>query len=213
MRHVSGTQTKETEDLAHGQEIIVAARWILILSGLLFILWNPGPVSEVRIQIAVILILAAINFYLQAQILAHRPTLDTAVYAASVADIAVISLIIMTADGFASGTYIFYFPAILGIAVVFPMATAAAYVVAVISIYASLSLASVSFAAADLQVLITRLLMFAAVAVCGALYREIEANRRRDAVEAQRAPRAQIRERGAGAHVSNDSITSREVSA
>jgi hypothetical protein len=62
-----------SDDLAHGQVVIVAARWILVGSGILLALWSPGSLAELRLQIAVLLVLAAGNFYLHTRVLMGQP--------------------------------------------------------------------------------------------------------------------------------------------
>ena len=181
-----------SEDLVHGQVVIVAARWILVVTGLLFALWNPGGLGELRIQLLVIFLLAGANFYLHAQLLMRHPVIDQMVYAASIGDLAVITIIIIGGGGFDSGVYIFYFPAILAFSVAFPTNMTAFFVGGTMSVYGLISLVT---PVVDEQVLASRLLMLAAVAVCGNLYWRIEARRRRAAVEAQQELMALIRQR------------------
>ena len=184
------------DDLAYGQVVIIAARWILAVAGLLLALWNPGSVGELRIQILVILILAVTNFYLHAQVLRRRPVLDTVAYGASAADIAIITLLIMANGGFGSDLYIFYFPAILAFSVAFPTTMTLMFAGGAMGAYAAVSLFSMDVARdSDLQALATRLLMLAAVAVCGNMYWRIEGNRRQAAAEAQDALMAELRAR------------------
>ena len=38
---------REPEVSATGQLVIVTARWVLVLSGLLLALWNPGPIGQI----------------------------------------------------------------------------------------------------------------------------------------------------------------------
>ena len=52
------------EDLDHGEIVIITTRWILVVAGLLFALWNPAPIGQLRVQIAGVLGLAALNFFL-----------------------------------------------------------------------------------------------------------------------------------------------------
>src|SRR5262245_41379977 len=89
-RSLSGS----TEDLAAGQVVIVAARWVLIGAGFVFALWQPGKLNELRVQLLVLFLLGLVNFYLQAQAMMRRKTLSEIVYAASAADIVVISLLV-----------------------------------------------------------------------------------------------------------------------
>ena len=64
---------------------------------------------------------------------------------------------------------------------------------------ASLVLKAGAVETTDVQVIVSRLVMFAAVAFCGNLYRRIEHDRRREAVEAPEKSRERIRERNAQA--------------
>ena len=181
-----------SEDLVHGQVVIVAARWILVVTGLLFALWNPGGLGELRIQLLVIFLLAGANFYLHAQLLMRHPVIDQMVYAASIGDLAVITIIIIGGGGFDSGVYIFYFPAILAFSVAFPTNMTAFFVGGTMSVYGLISLVT---PVVDEQVLASRLLMLAAVAVCGNLYWRIEDRQRRAAAEARQELMAQIHQR------------------
>src|SRR5581483_10926149 len=105
------------DDLAFGQIVIVTARWILILAGFLLALWNPGKLSELQ----VVLGLAVCNFFLHARLLTKRSKVENAAiaYVTSIADMAIISIIIAALGGARSSLYIFYYPAILGFSVAF----------------------------------------------------------------------------------------------
>ncbi|HRQ40227.1 MAG TPA: hypothetical protein PLD25_20140 [Chloroflexota bacterium] len=176
-------------DEASGQLVVVAARWVLVVAGLFLVMWNPDALDHLRFQVGILLLLAVANFYLHAQLLMRRPTLQQVVLAASAFDIAAITLLVATQGGFTSNTFIFYFPALLAISVAFPMATTLIFGAGVISIYAAISLSSsfLSRTVADdaPQILVVRLLMLAAVVACGVLYQHVEAQRRQAAEWAQ----------------------------
>src|SRR3972149_11529349 len=110
------------EDLAHGQTVILPFRWIMVAAGFVFALWNPEPVAQLRVQILVILALAVANFYLHAQVLRRRPALELVIYAASGADLAVITILVASGGGFDSALYLFSYPAVLVFSVAFPTA-------------------------------------------------------------------------------------------
>ena len=63
---------ERSEDLAQGQIVIVSARWILVIAGLVLTLWAPDKIGTLRIQLMVLLILAVANFYLHAQLLMRK---------------------------------------------------------------------------------------------------------------------------------------------
>jgi hypothetical protein len=181
-RPVTGAPAAPPDDLASGQVVIIAARWILALTGLLLALWSPESVGELRVQILVILFLAVANFYLQAQVLRRRPVLEPVAYAASAADLAIITLLVIANGGFRSDLYVFYFPALLAISVTFATTMTLAFAGGAMALYALVGLVSLGVdGEAGLQALLTRLLMLAAVAVCGNAYWRIEGERRRAA--------------------------------
>ncbi len=185
-----------TRELAYGQVVIVTARWILVLAGLLLALWNPSPINELRIQLFVLLLLAFGNFYLHAQLLMRRPTLAAVAYAASAADVVIITILVITNGGFKSGLFIFYFPALLALSVAFPTLMTFFYTATVTGFYFLISVATTS-QLDDFQLILTRLIIFAAVAFCGNLYWRIERGRREAALEGQKALKAQLLERSA----------------
>lgn len=191
-------QARVSDDLAYGQIVIVAFRWILVLAGLVFTMWNPGPLSQVRIAILLILALAGINFYLHAQLLRRKPTAESVAYAASAGDIAVITLIVLVQGGFDSPTYIFYYPAILVFSVAFPRRVTYTYTVGTVLLYALITASTVTLSGPTQQVLITRLLTLAATGMCGNLYWRVERDRRRTAAEAREELMAQIRQHESG---------------
>ena len=169
------------EELNHGQAVVIAARWILVGAGLLLALWNPDALGELRVQIMLILGLAVGNFFLHSQVLMKKPVSAPVAYAASAADIAVISLIVIAGGGFHSGTYVFFFPALLGLSVAFRTEVTYTLAGAAIVLYGLIALPALAGTAG--AVLATRLLMMAAIAVCGNVYWRSERDRRRAAVE------------------------------
>ena len=184
-----------TDDLAHGQVVIIAARWILVVAGLVLTLWDPAPMGKLQAQIMLILGLAVANFFLQTHILKPRgqPLPTWVTYLASAADILVISLIIIIQGGFSSEVYVFYLPAILAISVAFRTPVAATFAGAAAATYGLISITTLG--SGDGVMVLTRLLMFAAVFFCGNLYRRIEDDRRHAAEKAREAlkPRARPR--------------------
>lgn len=183
----------EQEDLQFGQSVIVTARWILVASGLFLALWNPGELGDLRVQIILILLLAVANFYLHAQILMGKSAFAPLVYGASLADLAVVTILVLIGGGLEAEAYVFYFPAILGFSVAFPPMMTLLYGGSVIGIYGLIGTASFLFGAGDMQVLATRLIMLAAVATCGVVYWRIERNRRQQAIRARKHVISQVR--------------------
>ena len=175
----------EVEDLRYGQGIIIAARWILIATALVLVLWSPAALVDLRVQLALIVGLAAANFWLTAQVLTRSPVLTGIVYGLSAADIAVISLIIATQGGFTSNNYVFLFPAVLAMAVAFPPIMVLLFTGGAVGVY-GLMVLTTSGEVLIAEVVLIRVSMLAAVAVCGTVYRRVERDSRRRAVAESR---------------------------
>jgi hypothetical protein len=181
------------EELTHGQHVIVAARWILVGAGLLLALWNPEAMPELRVQIAMILGLAMANFFLHSRLLMGKPVPPAVAYGATAVDIAVISVLVIADGGLASGLYVFYFPALLALSVAFRTEVTAVFAASAIGIYGVVGLPGV-VVAEDGAALVTRMLMLAAVAVCGNVYWRVERDRRSAAAEELEATPEQVQE-------------------
>lgn len=173
-------------DLVNGQGVIIMARWILVTSGLLLALWNPMQMDDLRVQIVLILGLAVGNFFLHAQMVSGKAINPAIVYAASAADMVVITGLIISQGGFDSTLFVFYFPAILAMSVTFHPSITAVFAGTAITAYALISLATLGNV--DEVALITRLIMMTAVAVCGGLYWHIEQQRRQGDGDIQSEP-------------------------
>jgi hypothetical protein len=169
-----------SEDLFYGQAVIVWARWILIATGLVLSFWDPQSLSLLQIQLAAIIALAFGNFYLHVQLLRGHPAIDRVVYAASAADLAVVTTLVIAQGGYSSPVFVFYFAAVLGLSVAFPAVLTAIYTSAVVVVYGIVSVSTAD--SADYPAVFTRLLMIAAIAVCGALFARSESHRRADAI-------------------------------
>ena len=185
-------QSDSTEDLAHGQVVIIAARWILVVAGLMLALWNPEAMGELQVSIVLILGLAMANFFLHSQVLQRRRVRPNVAYGASAADIAVISLVLIVGGGFDTIPYVFYFPALLALSVAFPTKVTMAFTAATVAVYGLVSLATA--AESQAPTVVTQMLMLGAVAVCGNVYWRIEGDRRRTAAETRETHQALVEE-------------------
>ncbi|HET7421103.1 MAG TPA: hypothetical protein VFL27_12050 [Candidatus Dormibacteraeota bacterium] len=169
-----------SEDLAYGQTVLVWARWILIGTGLLLSFWGPKDLLTLQVELAAIIALAFGNFYLHVQLMRGHPAIDTVVYGASLADISVVTALVLVQHGYESPVFIFYFAAIVGISVAFPTFLCAGYTALALGVYGIIALAT---APSDgYPAVFTRLLMIAAVALCGNVFARSESKRRADAI-------------------------------
>jgi hypothetical protein len=174
--------TVRSEDLAHGQTVLVWARWILIGTGLVLSFWSPTDLHILQVQLAAIIALAFGNFYLHVQLLRGHPAIDNVVYAASVGDLVVVTSLVLVQQGYPSPVFVFYFAAVVGISVAFPTVLTAGYTAIVIGVYGVICLATAP--ADEYPAVFTRLLMVAAIAVCGNLFARSESHRRVEAIRA-----------------------------
>ena len=176
---MNANKSATVNPLAEGQIVIIIARWVLVLTSLFLILADTTSVTfnTIRFEIMVVLLLAVSNFYLVAQVLTKRKTLDMVIYGMSLADLAVISIVVAIQGGFSSNVYTFYFPAMLAFSLAFPMLELYLYFSATIGIYSLICLLTIHNVD-DIQTLLVRVLMLTAIAVCGSHFAEIERNRR-----------------------------------
>jgi hypothetical protein len=176
----SFTGEVRSEDLAYGQTVLVWARWILIGTGLLLSFWGPKDLLTLQVELAAIIALAFGNFYLHVQLMRGHPAIDTVVYGASLADISVVTALVLVQHGYESPVFIFYVAAVVGISVAFPTFLTAGYTAIIVGVYGIIALATAP--GDEYPAVFTRLLMIAAVALCGNLFARSESKRRADAV-------------------------------
>ena len=178
LRRVVGMGRDPAASPGDGQLVIVVARWLLILAGLVITLWRPAPgdLNKVRVDVFVVLALAVANFYLHARLLVRRRPPEGLLLAASAADIGVITVLASLYGGFRSPTFVFYFPAVIAFALAFPRPATILYALAAISLYALVCAPGV-LNAADLQVLTERVLALVGVATVASTYLDVERTR------------------------------------
>jgi hypothetical protein len=175
---------------SQGQMLLVIARWVLVVAGFSLVLWDPGGIADMRFKILVLFLLAGANFFLGTQVLRKKMTNDLVIFGASLADILVITLIILSEGGFRSPTYIFFFPAVLAISVALPLVETTFFTAGIVSIYGVISIFSMSFSTGDFQTLVIRLLMIAGVAIIGTIYNQMETKR----IEAESLDKENVRD-------------------
>lgn len=166
-------------DLDHGQVVIIMARWLLIAVGLFLLIVKPtSDVAELRLQISLILLLGLVNFCLHAQLLKRRPVPDAVAYAASAFDLVVITALLLSQGG-DSPVFVLYFPALLALSVAFEPYVTVGYAIATVGVYGIIAAGAMPAGVDAGPIVITRVLMLAAVAFCGGLYWTVENSRRR----------------------------------
>jgi hypothetical protein len=166
-------------DLDHGQIVIILARWLLIVVGLFLLILKPtSHLAELRFQIGLILLLGLVNFFLHAQLLGRRSMPRAIAYGASVLDLVVVTILVLSQGG-DSPTFVLYFPALVALSVAFEPVVTIAYALATACVYGVIAATEMPTGLDGAPVVLTRVLMLAAVAFCGGLYWRVEHDRRR----------------------------------
>lgn len=175
---IAGDSATSDQDLAYGQPVIVAVRWLMIISGLILAIWNVTDLNELRISLIVIFLLAITNFYLQAQLLMKKQVIKPVVYASSAVDLILISFLVASQGGYESSIYVYYLPAIAAFSVAFPRWLTALYTIFLVVVY---WLICTLTPGSEQMIVFIRMLMIIAVAFCGSLFLAIERTRRQEA--------------------------------
>src|SRR5438093_8391721 len=160
-----GSSSGISDDLRYGQIVIVAARWMLVLSAFVLLLYRSDKINELVFGVVGLLGIAVANFWLHTKILRKQCVEPEWVYLASGADLAVISLMTWLQGGIWGRVFPYYYPAILCYALVFRVGITTVLTSAIVGAYALLSAASnPAMQSGDEQVLIARLLAVVGVA-------------------------------------------------
>jgi hypothetical protein len=172
----------QVEELRHGLIVVIAARWVLLLSAWVLTLWEPEEPSAWQLRLAIVLLMSysVANFFLTVQWVKGAAILPQLVYATSFADLTLITTLIVALSSYSSNLYVFYFPAILALAVTFPRTLTGLFTAGVIAAYALISVdkAGPAIDTQEAQTIVVRAILLAAVAFCGALYQQVESDRR-----------------------------------
>jgi hypothetical protein len=172
-------QGEAQADLDHGQVVIVTARWLLIVVGLFLLVLKPtSSVEELRVQIALLLLLGLVNFVLLARLLRRRPVQPFVAYTASALDLVVVTILVLLQGG-DSPTFVLYFPALVALSVAFEPIVMLEYAVATAGVYGVIAFNRLPAGIEKGPIVLTRVLMLAAVAFCGGVYWFVEHDRRR----------------------------------
>ena len=163
-----------TDDFRHGPIVVVAARWLLAVAGLLFLLYRPASTLELAAGTLGVLAIAAVNFWIHTRLLTRQPLEPAWLYGATAADLTVITWLVAVQGGLAGNAFVFYYPAMLAFSLVFPRAVTMLFTASALSVYAVLCLND----HVDERVLVARVLSLAAVAFLGSRYQQVEAHRR-----------------------------------
>ncbi len=164
----------------HGHILIITARWVLVLVGLVLTLNKPQDLFEMELSILVILSLAVANFFLHVSTVTGRPIQRYFIYAATVGDVAVISIIVAMTGGADANSFVFYYPAVLAYALVFPRSIVLLFTAGVIGTYSAVAAQSLAAPGADIGIFLVRLLTLVALMSLTTMYQQVERRRQKD---------------------------------
>ena len=189
------------DDFRYSQRIAVVVRWFLLVTWFFLHNYRAEP-SEPSyfINNGLAAVLSVFNGYVHWRIWRGRPVSKRYVVALSAMDLSLITIGIAVSSRFGNTFFVLYYPALLGLSVVFPSRRVAFTAVVTVAVaYAGVSFLitppGVAIAPRQVtevvekeeKVLLIRLAAMFAVVAAGNLITRVERDRRREAVEAERA--------------------------
>lgn len=179
------------DDYVFSQRIAVIVRWFLLATWLALINYRPDLDAQILWSFnGMGVALALLNGYIHLRIVRDRPISARYVIALGVLDLCIITAGIGLTTRFTNTFFVFYYPALLGISLVFSSRRLSFTVVTLVSLaYAAISLSllpGVGIEAAEEKTLLVRIVTMFAVVAAGNLMTRIERNRRLQAVRAER---------------------------
>jgi hypothetical protein len=183
VREVRSAAQAEQEDVFFGQTVIMWARWSVIVTGIVLVLWTSNNVALLTQTMPFFLVLMAVNFFLHGRYVMGSPLNRIVVTVASVIDLALITAIVVLwpgSHGLHNQFYVLYFPVVFAFALVFTRKIEIAYTTLAIALYAGACILSgtVPFdLSSDDKVLVMRLIVIAAMGFLGNFYFRIQRDR------------------------------------
>jgi hypothetical protein len=179
------------EDLYFGQTVILWARWCVVIGATIAALWSATTPHELSTRILLGIGLMAINVVLHGRYLVARPANYALLALAAGADLAIVTAIVGFWDprGLGNPYFVFFYPLLFAVALVFPPLLATAYGLVALVLYGGVCLSAGGGieASAELKQVVMRLITMAATVGLGAFYWRIQRDRRRTAQARQRA--------------------------
>ena len=186
------------DDLRYGLIVIIWARWSIVIFAFILRLYRATEIPMLVITIIGLLAVALINFALHVRILSKQAPKIRWVYLASIADMCLISLITGLEGGLNTHIFLYYYPAVLGFALVFPGKITTWLTIGVMVLYYGICLffsePPMKFDG-DEAILIFRLMSLLGVAVVGNRYRFVEGQRRAKAAETRQSLQMELKRR------------------
>ena len=191
MEATISTQHEAAEDVFFGQVVINWARWFIIAAGVVFVLLTADDTTKIVLGVLPLVGLMVMNFYLHGRRLAERPANRALITAASLIDLALITLVVVAwpgANGLQSEFFIMYYPVVLAFAFVMPPKVTIGYTAIAMAVYTGACfLAGASgddFKEVEAyETLVSRLITLGAMGALGTYYWRIQRDRRRTAAD------------------------------
>jgi len=180
-REVRTTKQAEQEDLFFGQDVILWARWSVIVAGTVLVLWTSTDVALLTRTMPFFLVLMAVNFFLHGRYVMGSPLNRTAVTAASAVDLILITAIVVFwpgTPGLTNQFFVLYFPVVFAFALVFKRKVEATYTaIACVAYAAACVVTGTVHSEGDFKILVMRLIVMAALGFLGNYYFRIQRDR------------------------------------
>jgi len=185
MQELRSPAQEAAEDIFFGQVVIIWARWFVIVAGTILALWLSSGVTELTFAVLLIVPLIAINFFVHGRYLMERPANQLLLMGLSLADLLIITIIVIFwqgDNGLDSQFFIFYYPVILAFAFVFKPRVSIIFTALALVFYTGACLLSdASFVgdSVELERLIVRLITLASMGGLATYYWRILRDQRR----------------------------------
>ena len=95
MRGIRNAAQEAGEDLFFGQEVLIWARWFVIATGAVLVLFTSTGGTQLSLAILPVLVLMGINFYLHGQFFVERPVNRRVIAIAALIDVAVVTILVL----------------------------------------------------------------------------------------------------------------------
>ena len=135
MQEIRTEAQEAQEDIFFGQVSLIAARYFLIIGGLILVLTTAKTQAEFALSIVPIVFFIMMNFFLHARYVMGQPANRAFILAANTLDLLIITAIVLAQNGLESDFFAFYFPVLAAFGFVFPRRIEASYTVVACVLY------------------------------------------------------------------------------
>ena len=178
------------DDYRYSQRIAVVVRWFLLAAWLFLVNYRPDSGNAIYVLNGMGIALVGLNGFVHWRIWQGRPITGRYVAALSIMDLTIITAGLSVTNRFDNTFFVFYYPALLGLSLVFSSSRLSFAAVALVaSAYAAISVflePGVSYADGEEKALVVRIATMFAVVAAASLMTRIERTRRREAVAAEK---------------------------